>query len=256
MLVRQLNNPDILKNFKNFTLKNATRIGVKKNEDSRLTSSEKSAIKELVKELSVTSSFLKIIDAGRDFEEIDNEKMVEYYEKYNEKINSLEQYFKAQKASRKKKLTNSDLITYFIQTSVIVGRIFEYKQPLKQFIQEINGFYHFDFNKDVRKKLNTLVNDTVSSGNVKGLNQEIESFLTENKEFIKNFGKTTKNNVERVFNQFANIGSLLNIGDGIHKPSKLIRTAIGLGLVEWIVRQTELIAAADGKKVDVRIYIK
>ena len=57
-------------------------------------------------------------------------------------------------------------------------------------------------------------------------------------------------------NQFANIGSLLNVGDGIHKPSKTIRTAIGLGLIEWIVRQIELISAADGKKMDVRIYIK
>ena len=178
------------------------------------------------------------------------------YEDYVEKLNNLNTYFKVQKQNRKKRLNTTDLITYYIQTTVFVGKILGYKYPMKQFNQEIGGNYHFDFNKDVRKKLNTLINDNVSSDNAKGLNQDIETFVSENKDFIKQFGKPSKQNVERVMNQFANIGSLLNIGDGVHKPSKTIRTAIGLGLVEWIVRQTELIAAADGKKVDVRIYIK
>ena len=256
LLVKQLKNPDILNNFKNFTLKNLSRIGVKKNEDSKLSANEKLAIKELVKELNITSSFIKIVLAGKNFEEADNEKMEEYYNDYVEKLNNLNLYFTAQRQNRKKRLNTTDLITYYIQTTVFVGKILGYKYPMKQFNQEIGGNYHFDFNKDVRKKINTLINDNVSNDNAKGLNQDIETFISENKDFIKQFGKPSKQNVERVMNQFANIGSLLNIGDGVHKPSKTIRTAIGLGLVEWIVRQTELIAAADGKKVDVRIYIK
>ena len=194
--------------------------------------------------------------AEHPFKVTDDEKMEEYYNDYVEKINNLNTYFAAQRQNRKKRLNTTDLITYYIQTTVFVGKILGYKYPMKQFNQEIGGNYHFDFNKDIRKKINTLINDNVSSDNAKGLNQDIETFISENKDFIKQFGKPSKQNVERVMNQFANIGSLLNIGDGVHKPSKTIRTSIGLGLVEWIVRQTELIAAADGKKVDVRIYIK
>ena len=136
-------------------------------------------------------------------------------------------------------------LRYFVETVRFVRTELHNQQAFKSFINDVKKDIIFKFNKNLRSKLEALVNqeEKVSEEQVEELaNSNFKEWM-----FI-NSPKTYDPNDLTVYSK---IGKFCQLD-----IRKEYRVAIGIAIVAYIQQQIQLIQAANRKKKEIQLYIK
>lgn len=268
--------------------------------EETISKEEQKNIKELVRELSIVKSFIKIIRGGanarkiikekvveKDAEGKEVEKTVERYEPmkvdfkfcleqyntiYEETIDFYDtwkrrlttEYNKIQVNKEKARGDESDVakgnelvrdeaerltyelfLTYFVDVVRFLKDKFNYAAPLKTFINDIKKEVTLKFNKNLRAKLNEMVErkDPVKKEEIAELAKDYYKDW-----MFLNSPKTYDTNELSIYSK---IGKFCGL-----PIKKDYRIAIGVAIIAYIQEQIKLIRATHPKKHEIQIFIK
>lgn len=266
------------------------RKGQVQDSDRKLTSDEKKAVRNLVRELMIVKSFIKIVQGGKNARKVDvdddgnkvvvplnpdlKQCLAEYNEVYGKTV-AFYQYWqrtieaelkRIQQDKDKVKLESDEVeedkletlvqnneqklqyqlfLRYFIETVRFIRTELHNQQAFKSFINDVKKDIIFKFNKNLRSKLETLVNQEE-----KVSDEQIEELANGNfKEWM--FINSPKTYDPNDLTVYSKIGKFCQLD-----IRKEYRVAIGIAIVAYIQNQIQLIQAANRKKKEIQLYIK
>lgn len=208
--------------------------------DEEMTPVEKMNVKALVRELNMVESFIRIIKGGHEADpSVDlHECLAHYRHIYDE----TRKFYDAHKVLKDD--SYESFLKYFIETVRFIKNKFNYKAPLKTFINDTKGKVQFKFNKKLRAEIEKAIKKD------KLTDEDINRIATEHKSewMYINSPKTYDINELSIY---AKIGKYANI-----PIVKDFRIALGIAIVSYIQDQVNIIRAQNSKKHDIVIYIK
>lgn len=250
IILNSLKNPKIIKsvinsenNSKNIQLSELFEYDGKQETENKLNSREKTEIRLLYRELNIVKSFYKILESGKNYENLSNEDFAKCYENYNNMLKEFKEFYEKNKQREQSEL---DFIEYFMETCFIISKNFKYetKTAIKMFIKDLQGNKLFKFSSQFKKLL-------VEQYNVYAETEKFDSKVFENVEGLINVRKPE---IDNIYNTFSKIGSFINSGKTMNVP-KNIRVSIGIAIVDYILQYVNIISTLT-KKNDIVIYIK
>lgn len=208
--------------------------------DTDMTKDEKNHVKDLIRELNMVESFIRIIRSGHESDPTID--LHDCLKRYNHIYEETKRFYEAHKTLPDD--SYETFLKYFVETVRFIKNKFNYKAPLKTFINDTKGSVQFKFNKKLRAEIEKLIaKDKVTD-------EDIVRIAAEHKEewMYINSPKTYDFNELSIYSK---IGKYLNV-----PIAKDYRIGVGVAIVSYIQDQIELIRASNGKKHDISIYIK
>ena len=208
--------------------------------EEEMTANEKTNVRALIRELTMVESFIRIIRGGHE-----SDTSVDLHEcltRYRHIYDETRKFYEAHKVLKDD--SYESFIKYFIETVRFIKNKFNYKAPLKTFINDTKGKVQFKFNKKLRAEIEKAINKE------KVTDEDIARIAAEHKEewMYINSPKTYDINELSIYSK---IGKYANI-----PITKDFRIGVGIAIVAYIQDQVALIRAANAKKRDIVIYIK
>lgn len=206
----------------------------------KLTPIELHNVKALVRELNIVASFLKILRGGHKAKpEIDLKQCLS---RYNHVFAKSRQFYESHK--KLKDDSYESFLKYFVEAVRFIKSEFNYKTPLKTFINDLKPKVQLKFNKKLRAAIEELVKaDKITD-------DDINRVAAAHKEEWMYISSPKTYDVNEL-SIYAKIGKFAEVN-----VTKEFRIAIGIAIVMFIQEQIALIRAAEGKRKEVVIYFK
>lgn len=205
-----------------------------------LTQSEVFAIKELVRELIITVSFLKILRLGFDSNADKNPQ--ECYAKYKELVAKTEAFKDAHLDVAD---TYQGFLKFLVDSVRFIKNNFDYKYPLKSLTADSQFKVQLRFPKKLRTELEKLFNadsEPTDAVIAKLCSENRIDWETVNAPKSYNFGEC---------DIYAKIGKYPKL-----ELTKEYRVGVGAAIVSYIQDELRLLRALNRKKKDLIVYIK
>lgn len=219
-------------------------------------SEEKKAVRALIRELNISSSFIKIINAGITYKNADNTYMQNCYQRYNDMYDKLTGFYK--KEIKKPRKTMLNFLEYFIKCILFVSKQFNYQAPMKMFIKDTGSPHVFRFSKYMRTELQKFITQCQHNENSYEFDEETFSEFLKNEKVINELQQWEKPNITPIlqyYNICSKIGKIVKINESIPQIDKQYRAGIGCAILRFVQDKIALIKASE-KKNDITIYIK